>query len=127
MVLASGERVGSLAFVCIAACRTNSYSLLRLERGYDWLYCSESAMGILCSLQLCKPAAGQNGGLLVLLRWITVPASAIYLFVRGSVTSGVVVLFWPLIVIVLGVLPTTQVGRIQTMFMNCLGYTKRPI
>jgi hypothetical protein len=34
-------------------------------------------------------------------------------------------LFWPVVIFVIGVVPTVQVGKIQKMFMAQLGYESR--
>jgi len=35
-------------------------------------------------------------------------------------------LFWPVLIFIIGAIPTTQVGRIQSMFMAKLGYEHVP-
>ena len=41
-----------------------------------------------------------------------------------SITSAAIALLWPLSIFIIGAIPTTQVGVIQNMFMNKLGYSK---
>jgi len=64
------------------------------------------------------------GATLVRLKWLTCPMVAVYLFVRGQPGLAAVSLFWPVLIFVIGALPTTQVGRIQNMFMARLGYDR---
>lgn len=63
------------------------------------------------------------GSLLGLLKWITWPASAIFLFWQGRFSESWIAAFWPILVFILGVIPTTEIGRIQVKFMNELGYS----
>ena len=69
-------------------------------------------------------AAAYWGTTLVRLKWLTCPIAAVYLFMRGDQGLAALSLFWPVVVFVIGALPTTQVGRIQNMFMARLGYER---
>ena len=62
------------------------------------------------------------GATLVRLKWLMCPMAAVYLFMRGELGLAALSLFWPALIFVIGALPTTQVGRIQNMFMARLGY-----
>ncbi len=64
------------------------------------------------------------GATLVRLKWFTCPMAAVYLFTRGEPALAALSLFWPVLVFVIGALPTTQVGRIQSMFLARLGYER---
>ncbi len=55
------------------------------------------------------------GALVVKLKWLTIPSVALYLFLKGQRMSAAISLFWPIIIFIIGILPTTQVGRIQKM------------
>ncbi len=66
------------------------------------------------------------GALVVKLKWLTIPSVALYLFLKGQRMSAAISLFWPIIIFIIGILPTTQVGRIQKMFMKRLGYQRIP-
>ena len=58
----------------------------------------------------------------VLLKWITWPVATIYLFVQGRRPECWIAAFWPLLIFVLGALPTTAIRRIQVSFMRALDY-----
>jgi hypothetical protein len=66
------------------------------------------------------------GAFLVKLKWLTVPSVAVYLFLKGQRVSTIIALLWPIISFIIGIVPTTQVGRIQKMFMEELGYQGVP-
>jgi hypothetical protein len=66
--------------------------------------------------------AAYYGAIVVRLKWVTCPAVAIYLFSAGELVGAVLALLWPLLIFVIGALPSTQIGRIQNMFMSQLGY-----
>jgi hypothetical protein len=46
----------------------------------------------------------------------------VYLFTRGEPGLAALSLLWPVLIFVMGAIPTTEVGRIQNMFMARLGY-----
>lgn len=62
------------------------------------------------------------GALFVRLKWITCPVSSYFLWRSGMKGTAGLALFFPLVVIFLPNAPA-QVGVIQKMFMQCLGYT----
>jgi hypothetical protein len=62
------------------------------------------------------------GAILVRFKWLTCPAAAVYLFTRGEPGLAALSLLWPVLIFVMGAIPTTEVGRIQNMFMARLGY-----
>lgn len=66
------------------------------------------------------------GALLVKLKWLTIPSVAFYLFFKGKPLSATISLLWPMIIFIIGIVPTTQVGRLQKVFMNRLGYQHNP-
>ena len=66
--------------------------------------------------------AAYYGAIVVRLKWVTCPAVAIYLYSAGELVGAVLALLWPLLIFVIGALPSTQIGRIQNMFMSQLGY-----
>ncbi len=69
--------------------------------------------------------AAYYGAIVVRLKWLTCPAVAIYLYSRGEMLGAAFAFLWPLVIFVIGVVPTTQVGKIQYMFMAQLGYERR--
>ena len=72
---------------------------------------------ILVRYQFVSVPLAYLGALLVRLKWLTCPSAAIYLFLRKEPIPALVALFWPLLIFIIGVVPTTQIGRIQKMFM----------
>jgi hypothetical protein len=64
------------------------------------------------------------GCLLVRLKWIACPVAAIILFTRSQIAVGLVALFWPIIVMIVGPITSLggQFGRIELKFMRALGY-----
>lgn len=66
------------------------------------------------------------GALVVRLKWLTCPAVAIYLFLKGEALLASLSLFWPLLAIVVAMIVPTRIGRIQNMFMAKLGYEYIP-
>jgi len=62
------------------------------------------------------------GAIAVRLKWVTCPAVAIYLYSAGELVGAVLALLWPLLIFVIGALPSTEISRIQNMFMSQLGY-----
>jgi hypothetical protein len=74
--------------------------------------------------RLVSVQAAYLGVLFVKLKWLAGPTSAVYLFAHGAGTLSLLALIWPLAIFLLGAVPTTQVGRIQTMFMEALGYNR---
>ena len=67
------------------------------------------------------------GSSFALLKWITWPASAIFLFWQGRSPESWIAAFWPILIFILGIIPTTEIGRIQVKFMNELGYSPTEI
>jgi len=61
----------------------------------------------------------------VRLKWIASPLAAYHLYSRGEKTSAAIALFWPLVILFIGAVPTVQIGKIQQMFMMRLGYATR--
>jgi hypothetical protein len=72
--------------------------------------------------QLVNVRAAFLGAAIVPLKWLAWPAATVYLFVQGRRPECWVAAFWPLLIFVLGALPTTAIGRIQVSFMRALGY-----
>ena len=62
------------------------------------------------------------GMLLVRLKWLGCPLAAYLLYHRGSTGLAVLALFWPLPLAIPGGMVPVQVGKIQNMFMQRLGY-----
>jgi hypothetical protein len=62
------------------------------------------------------------GAVFVRLKWLACPAAAFILYRRGATWLAALALLWPLAVIIIGPLMPTMIGRLQQMFMQCLGY-----
>ena len=62
--------------------------------------------------------AAYYGANFVRLKWIICPVVAIYLYSIGDVVGAALALLWPLLIFLIGALPTTQTGKIQNMFMS---------
>src|SRR4029077_14555138 len=69
--------------------------------------------------------AASTAAVLTRLKWVICPLAAIFLLVSGNIANALFALLWPLVIFVIGVVPTVQVGRIQKMFMAELGYESR--
>lgn len=65
------------------------------------------------------------GALVIKLKWLICPLLGYYFYSRNEKIVAVIALFWPLLIFIIGAFPTTQIGIIQNMFMNKLGYTKQ--
>lgn len=68
--------------------------------------------------------AAYYGAIIVRLKWLTCPVVAIYLYSGGERVGAALALLWPLLIFVIGAVPTTQIGEIQNMFMAQLGYER---
>jgi hypothetical protein len=66
--------------------------------------------------------AASMAAVLTRLKWVICPITAIYLLASGNIGNSVFALLWPLVIFVIGIVPTVQVGKIQKMFMAQLGY-----
>ena len=66
--------------------------------------------------------AAYIGVVLVLLKWVSWPLATAYLFYQGRKPECWIALAWPAIIFIIGAIPTTQIGRIQVLFMRALGY-----
>lgn len=62
------------------------------------------------------------GAVFVLLRWIAWPCATAWMFISDRMPEAWVTLSWPVLIYPLGIITPTQVGRIQKMLMECLGY-----
>jgi hypothetical protein len=69
--------------------------------------------------------AASTAAVLTRLKWVVCPIAAIFLLVSGNIANAFFALFWPLVIFIIGVVPTVQVGKIQKMFMAQLGYDLR--
>jgi len=70
-------------------------------------------------------AMARLGVYFVLLKWIACPVAAIYLVIQHNYILAVLSLVWPAFASFLGVfVGGTQIGVIQKMFMNKLGYSE---
>ena len=67
------------------------------------------------------PAMAYWGAFFFRLKWIACPLAACLLYLRGEKLGAAFALFWPWIA-AFGQFPAPMVGRIQKMFMRCLGY-----
>ena len=64
------------------------------------------------------------GVIVTKLKWFICPLLGYYFYSNDAKLVAAIALLWPLLIFVIGVLPTTQVGIIQNMFMNKLKYPK---
>lgn len=61
------------------------------------------------------------------LKWLICPLLGYYFYSRDEKLVAAISFFWPLLIFIIGALPTTQIGIIQNMFMNKLGYTNKDL
>lgn len=66
--------------------------------------------------------AASAGALLVRLKWMVCPGMGIYFYFKGQVANALIAVLWPLLIFIIGFIPTVQVGKIQKRFMAKLGY-----
>ena len=69
--------------------------------------------------------AASDGVLLVRLKWIICPSMGYYFYSQGDTVTALIALFWPLLIFPLGIFTPVEAGRIQNMFMEKLGYSRR--
>ena len=69
--------------------------------------------------------AAYLGAIIVRLKWVTCPLVATYLYLHGEKTGAAFALLWPILVFIVGAFPTTQIGKIQNMFMAKFGHERR--
>jgi hypothetical protein len=67
------------------------------------------------------------GVLAVKLKWLICPIMGFYFFSLNQLIVAMIALFWPLLIFIIGIIPTTQIGIIQNMFMNRLGYERQDV
>jgi hypothetical protein len=67
------------------------------------------------------------GVLATKLKWLICPLLGYYFYTQNEVLVAVIALFWPLLIFIIGALPTTQITVIQDMFMIKLGYIKNDL
>jgi hypothetical protein len=60
------------------------------------------------------------GVYVVATRWLTWPASVIYLFFEHKNPEASIALAWPLLILPIGAFTPPRIGRIQAAFMRCL-------
>jgi hypothetical protein len=71
--------------------------------------------------QFVIPSFAFWGAIFVRIKWITIPF-ATYLLWRNDMRGiAALALFWPLVILIIPH-SSTQIGIIQTMFMQCMGY-----
>lgn len=66
--------------------------------------------------------AADAGAIFVMLKWVVWPVSSILLFMWHRYPEAWISVFWPVLILFLGAIPTTRIGKIQAMFMHALGY-----
>ena len=95
---------------------------------WKWVVASVIVVNLLWAMfvryRIVSLAAAYWGAVAVKANWVTCPAVAVYLFTREDKIGAVISLLWPLLIFIVGAVPTTQVGRIQNMFMARLGYER---
>lgn len=62
------------------------------------------------------------GALFVHSKWLVSLVTGVLLLHRDDYFVAALAGFWPLVTLVIGVLPTTQIGKLQKLFMRELGY-----
>ncbi len=62
------------------------------------------------------------GAWLVKLKWISSPVMGYYFYLHHQLFPAAIALFWPILIFIIGAVPTAQIGIIQNMFMKELGY-----
>lgn len=67
------------------------------------------------------PAVAFWGAVIVRLKWITCPTAAYILWLKGMRAAAMMALLWPLLILIMPY-GSGQIGVIQRMFMQCLGY-----
>jgi hypothetical protein len=84
-----------------------------------------TALNVVWSLfiryRLVIPFLAFWGAIVVRLKWIVCPVAAYLLWRKGLKGTAALALFWPLAILVVPQ-ASTQIGVIQKMFMQCLGY-----
>jgi len=83
--------------------------------------------GVTLRYRFVSPTAAAWGPLFALLRWVTCPGAAIYLWLHGRRIDAVVALLWPLVAGTVLSLPPTRIGKLQRIFMSKLGYTEEEV
>jgi hypothetical protein len=64
------------------------------------------------------------GALIALPKWLVCAGCALYLYyAAGDTDRALVALLWPLIVLLIGVFPTTRAGVLEARFQAALGLT----
>jgi hypothetical protein len=73
-------------------------------------------------------AMARFGVYFVFLKWIACPLAAIYLIVQHNYILAILAILWPMLAASLGIfVGGTQIGILQKMFMNKLGYLENKI
>ncbi len=84
------------------------------------------ALNVLWAILMTRRHVSVNaaflGAVLVRLKWLVCPGAALYLYLKGSKAIAALALLWPFVVLLIGIIPTTQIGRIERMFLAKLGY-----
>jgi hypothetical protein len=62
------------------------------------------------------------GVMIVYTKWIVWPVSTVIIFIQKTYPEFWISLAWPALIFVIGAFPTIRVERIQTKFMQDLGY-----
>lgn len=76
---------------------------------------------LLIRYRMVIPSLAFLGAIFVRMKWIACPFAAILLWRNDMKGTAALALFWPLVILV-APRASTQIGVIQTMFMQCLGY-----
>lgn len=64
------------------------------------------------------------GVLITKLKWLICPLFGYYFYSHDEMMKAAIAFFWPLLIFIIGALPTTQIGIIQNMMMAKLGYAR---
>ena len=84
------------------------------------------------SHQYVNVSAAYFAPALIFLKWFVCPVMAYYFYSKGAVLTAAIALLWPLaisvidlVITILHIVPTPQIGTIQRMFMAKLGYQRQ--
>lgn len=97
---------------------------------YDWKYVVGTALAanvlwaIFIRYNVVMPQVSAIGLWLVKLKWIACPVAAYLLWQRGEHGTATLALLWPIAIFIPGGMIPVQIGKIQGLLMQCMGYRK---
>lgn len=75
---------------------------------------------LLVRYQFVSVKLASVGAIVVKLKWLTIPYATLYLFLKGAPLNACFALFWPALVFIIGVVPTTDIGEFRTCLCRSL-------